>query len=211
MIFTNWASSLWCWRLQWILCFRLDILLQSNQMNMIFCLQSPIPVLAQPRRVKRNITSEEIIVFSPGGRARLVSWKQGSGTIDRLVCSFLIFWNCGENQRLGHHLTLPLLELEHECVVSSPSIQTVSYCLIRCGNINILLAALVQCWWWSNVSSQAIDVWSNMCVSFVFLALLEYALVNYAARADARYAGWNVESISILTFQSRPLLKPNIN
>ena len=30
-----------------------------------------------------------------------------------------------------------------------------------------------------------------MCVSFVFLALLEYALVNYAARADARYRSYD--------------------
>lgn len=36
--------------------------------------------------------------------------------------------------------------------------------------------------------TKAIDVWTGSCLTFVFGALLEFALVNYASRADAHRA-----------------------
>ncbi|XP_074596135.1 glutamate-gated chloride channel-like [Brevipalpus obovatus] len=35
---------------------------------------------------------------------------------------------------------------------------------------------------------KAIDVWTESCLTFVFMALLEFALVNYASRSDAHRA-----------------------
>ena len=60
-----------------------------------------------------------------------------------------------------------------------------------CGVSQPILLSLILEWklsWAVTILFQAIDVWNNICVSFVFLALLEYALVNYAARADVRWA-----------------------
>ena len=46
--------------------------------------------------------------------------------------------------------------------------------------------------------TKAIDVWTGVCIFFVFGALLEYALVNYASRSDAQ-----VESQSLVVMNEK--------
>ena len=46
--------------------------------------------------------------------------------------------------------------------------------------ISVNNCTLHLCWF----RDQAIDVWTGVCLTFVFSALLEFALVNYASRAD---------------------------
>jgi len=43
--------------------------------------------------------------------------------------------------------------------------------------------------------TKAIDVWTGVCLTFVFGALLEFALVNYASRSDRR--GQNIHKQSV--------------
>ena len=45
---------------------------------------------------------------------------------------------------------------------------------------------------------KAIDIWTGCCLTFVFGALLEFALVNYASRSDAHRAARRKQQQAVL-------------
>ncbi|XP_028966732.1 glutamate-gated chloride channel [Galendromus occidentalis] len=56
--------------------------------------------------------------------------------------------------------------------------------------------------------TKAIDVWTGVCLTFVFGALLEFALVNYASRSDQRRQNTHKQSVPQATQQRQKWLLP---
>ena len=93
-----------------------------------------------------------------------------------VVVSWFSFW-------IDHKSVGPLQMTRETEWVQAPA--RVNLCVTTLLAINTMMASM-QSSLPPVAYTKAVDVWTGVCVIFVFSALLEYALVNYAARADSQ-------------------------
>ena len=112
---------------------------------------------------KRQFSYYLITIYVPGCMLVIVSWVN--------------FWL---DPKVGHNITIyfSILVLQAVPARVALGVTTLLTMSTQTASINSALPPVAY--------TKAIDVWQGVCVGFVFSALMEYALVNYALRGKGK-------------------------